>query len=268
MTECIYCNKTFNYPSKWIRHCATKKHIKNVEKATESENNMRTNENNFKANENNFKANENNMRTIENKNVAELPKTPIESFNCKYCDKTFKHRTSRDRHMRNACKEKLQQGTTINNINNTTNNIIHNHVHINVYGNEDFSKLMSPEFFEELKELTGLQRQDKMITHMYTAAPNNTARIPNMNQPYCITMGEEGEIKQSLKPVIDNILDNLPENTEQMFITYIKSLPNYFQKKTALGIYNEIMRELKESITNATKRKEIEKIVKAALYNN
>ena len=264
MTDCIYCNKTFNYPSKWIRHCATKKHIKNVEKATQSK---------PKVSQSKPKVTQSKPKVSQKlAKVTILPKTETESFYgyCKYCEKGFKHKQSLSKHQKHVCKERPQATTIINNTtNNTTNQtIVHNHVHINVYGQEDFSKLMSPEFFEQLKELTGLQRQDKMITHMYTAAPNNTARIPNMNQPYCITMGEEGEMKQSLKPVVQNILEQLPENTEQMFINYIKALPGHFIKKKALVVYNEILKELNEHISNPKKKKEIEKIIKAALYNN
>ncbi len=260
--ECIICNKWIKYKKNWIRHCSGQGHIKRA---------ILQNDSDHKVIQSDPKSDPKSIKS-DPKVIISDPKKKM--YNCDYCSKTFTKKTNKYRHQRTACKvKKEQQATTIIN-NNTTNNtnnntqVIHNHVHINVYGNEDFSKLMSPEFFEELKSLTGLRRQDKMITHMYTAAPNNTARIPNMNQPYCITMGEEGEIKQSLKPVIENILEQLPENTEQMFINYIKALPNYFAKKSALVIYNEILKELKESISNATKRKEIEKIIKAALYNN
>ena len=122
--NCSYCNFTTTYPSKWIRHCATKKHIKNSqitarEQPENSQNSQNSQEpkNNSQNSKNNSQEPENNSQENSQKNIK-----PLSKFYgyCEFCNKGFKHQQSLSKHKKYRCKkmrqeqEQQQQPTTKN----------------------------------------------------------------------------------------------------------------------------------------------------------
>jgi len=277
--DCEYCKKSFKYQSKWIRHCETKKHIKKVcEAEADSQKLAKVSQVSQKVSQVSQKVSQKLAKVSqEEKQPGLFLGSPIESFYgyCKYCDKGFKHKSSLSKHQNHRCSERPQQGTTIinNNYDQRKTQVIHQHVHINVYGKEDFSSIMDDKMYNILKELEGIPMAQKMITHMYNVAPNNTVQITNMNQPYCLTMGEDNTWeKHYLPPIIEEIRKQLPRNTRKMFTQYYKQTKHEYDnlndwiKSKKEG--NRIINELKEMCKDKTQKKAIENIIKATLYNN
>ena len=82
---CSCCNFETSHRPNYERHLKTKKHLGKIENNTN---------NNNEPNENNTNSNNDNTNIKEEKN----------SFNCKYCDKIFSTRQSRNRHQSKFCK--------------------------------------------------------------------------------------------------------------------------------------------------------------------
>ena len=124
---------------------------------------------------------------------------------------------------------------------------------------------------EQLYELIddyrkGVKRTGKIMEIMYNAAPNNGTKITNMNQPYCITLGETGEQKKYLKPVVQEILDELPANAKEMFMCLL-DVENI--KDTINLMYvNDVIKDIKQQIKDPVQRRGLEFKIKEVLYNN
>ena len=256
MTYCEYCNMSFNYPSKWIRHCSTKKHIKLVNEA----------ENNSQNIANNSQHNSQETATHSNRNEEYYGY-------CKWCDKGFKHQPSLSKHQNKVCKLRPevteQPQTIINNIHNDNRQVI---VNLNVYGKEEYKNMLTFEEFEELCDLRGMKRLKKMLSIALGKQPNNTVAIPNMAQPYCLTMGEEGPVKEYLPPIIQEIMDRLPKTLRSIFYNFFEETKHEYCDDI---IWNQdrakaesIVKDIVEKSKNKKFKKEVYEIIKTVLYNN
>jgi len=264
--NCDICNKLIKHPKNWIRHCNTKKHIRLAIQVSQgiTEVSQKVSQSNPEVSQSNPEVSQKVSQSITN-SITDTTK----HFDCKYCDKTFNKKNNMYRHMKHYCKEK-PQATTI--INNTTNNIVHQHVHINIYGQEDFSKIMNKLTYDSVKDLDGIELARKLIPIMWNTAPNNTVQIPNMNQPYALTMGVNGIEKKSLSPIIEEIINGLPYHIRKMFHNYYKQTKHEYEnvvewlKEKSVG--NRIINDFKKMCKDEKIGKEIKKIIKATLYNN
>ena len=161
-----------------------------------------------------------------------------------------------------------QQPTTINNITNNNNTQVINQYIVQLrFGEEDFSRALTEEQFFALMDdhKKGLKRTEAIASIMYNSAPNNATRITNMNQPFCITMGEDGEEKKSTTAVIEEIINQLPRNARKMFISLLKR--DEFSEEYYRNV-DEMVDDIKKQIKDQKHRKELVKMIKAILYNN
>ena len=270
--NCDICNKWIKYPKNWIRHCNTKGHIKKSIHISQG-----TTEVPQKVPLSTTKRTQVPQKVpLSTTEVPQnLQNENIKSFCCKYCDKPFNHKNHMYRHMKHYCKEKQQGTTIINNTtnNNNTNNIVQNILNINVYGDEDFTKIMNSVTFELVKDLDGIELARKLIPIMYNTNPNNNIKITNMKQPYCLTLGEDREwIKKSVDPIIQEIINKLPLNVRRMFHQYFKQTRHEYEtttewlKEKAKG--NKLINDFKKMCKDDKIGKELKKVIKATLYNN
>ena len=266
---CDICDKEISHPKSWPRHLKSKKHIK--------------------------KLNEKQIRTIvdvENTKKITL-NTDLEKnnnkFNCKYCNKLFNRKDNRFRHENKYCKkikdsskdnqDKTQviQQQTINTTNNTTtnntNNTINQHIHINIYGKEDYSKILTERKWEQLCDMAKKPQALQLITDMYGSTPNTSIQYPNMSQPYALVkIAENNWNKQYLPPLIEDILDKLPFTVGCMFFKYFNDTKHeYVDEYDWLNDVKQgekIVKDIKNMVKDKATRKELECHLKATLYNN
>jgi len=276
--DCVICNKWIKHPKNWIRHCNTKGHIKKA--LLQNINNQKSTNSQPVVNQKTLKSQPESTESQPITNQKSTNNQPEKYGSCEWCNKNFKHKQSYYRHIKYRCKKKPQPTTTtiINNITNNDNRQVVNQVHINVYGKEDFKSIMNEKLLKELEDLeefesSGIPLARKLIPIMYNTNPNNTVQIPNMNQPYCLTMGENNNWKKEpVEPIINEIINSLPRNTRKMFTQYYKETKHEYDSlgewlKSKVG-GNKILNKLKESCGNPEDRKQIEKIIKATLWNN
>ena len=117
---CIYCKKTIKYYSNWIKHCKTKRHNKNVN-LFENEPIQSQNEPIQSQNEPIQSQNEPKRAKTEPKRAKTEPKRANQEpeisqrflcneinnkYSCKFCNKIFKHQSSKTKHERYRCKQK------------------------------------------------------------------------------------------------------------------------------------------------------------------
>jgi len=276
--DCVICNKWIKHPKNWIRHCNTKGHIKKA--LLQNINNQKSTNSQPVVNQKTLKSQPESTESQPITNQKSTNNQPEKYGSCEWCNKNFKHKQSYYRHIKYRCKKKPQPTTTtiINNITNNDNRQVVNQVHINVYGKEDFKSIMNKKLLKELEDLeefesSGIPLARKLIPIMYNTNPNNTVQIPNMNQPYCLTMGEDYIWKKEpVEPIINEIIRKLPGHTRKMFTKYYKETKHEYDSlkewlKSKVG-GNKILNKLKGSCGNPEDRKQIEKIIKATLWNN
>jgi cation transport regulator ChaB len=194
---------------------------------------------------------------------------------CIYCGKKFAHKQSRSKHQNYRCKlrpevtEQKEPQTIINNI--TSNDNRHVIVNINVYGKEEYKNMLTFDDWDTICELRGMKRLKKVLSIALGKQPNNTVAIPNMSQPYCLTMCENGPTKEYLPPIIQEIMDRLPKTLREIFRNFFNEQrqeyhPTVWEQDKAHA--ETIVKDIIEKSKNHKYKKETYNVIKTILYNN
>jgi hypothetical protein len=191
--RCDTCNTVVKYRTYWLKHCRTKKHLRNLKNLGCLEGTTDNNQNNNRAQP---KTTEITTGHNRNNNRAQ----PAE-YRCKYCNKEFKYQQSKSRHELYRCKEKQKQQETTQITNNTnshntnshntltnTNNI-NNQITLNVYGEETIKKnFLTNDLFKKLELCNGdLSKIYLMLNEeLYLKEKkNNNIKYTNIQSEYC-----------------------------------------------------------------------------------
>jgi len=222
--HCSYCDKPIKHRSNWIRHCKTKKHLKNILEKKETagcSRNVAENSRNVAGCSRNVAENSRELASEEKDNETIYGR-------CRYCDKGFKHHSSLSRHERQRCKQKpIDNQQTANTINNNTNNncnntnntntqnitqndnkTINQTININVQGREDHKGIIDSELFYKLGGMEGLKILKLYLDEVFVyKEENNNIKYTNMRSNKCRTLKYSGDDKKWCVDKIDNIID-------------------------------------------------------------
>ncbi len=277
--HCSYCNKSIKYQNNWIRHCKTKKHLKNKNEY-------------LKTAQNPHKPSQNPHKTLTNiqKPSQSIEKDIKKEHNCEYCSKTFKRKDNLKRHIDKYCKVKKKENekdelikelkkqleskngngnttnnniNTTNNNNNTTNNTLNdnktiNNINLNVFGKEAI--LFDHDFLHELanNQLTDLERCQLILDRIYIEKEENrTLRITNERSTLGKNFNGTDWIAAIYKQNINNRIRRLPitynRGAKECINNLTEADENY--KKEQLDIHSKFSEQIrKETLNN---RKEV-----------
>jgi hypothetical protein len=271
--HCNICNKSISNSKNWAKHLKTKGHIKreNISKIIPNDSKIIPNDSKIILND---------SKIIQKTyNTTQNDLHDYNPLQCEYCKKSFSRTSNKNRHINQGfCKvktliekekkrqeEKRQQPVIINN-----QQVINVQV-VNVYGKEDYKNMLTYKEFEELMGLRGMKQVKKMLTIALGKQPNNTVAIPNMSQPYCLTMGENGPTKEYLPPIIQEIIDRLPKTLRRIFHNYFEEERHEYHPKVWLQDKTEaeiIVQDIIKKTKDKKYKKDIHNIIKTILYNN
>ena len=286
--NCNICQKWISHQNNWIRHTKTKRHIKLSENNSQDNSQPKNNSQDNSQLKNNSQNNSQDNSQDNNQKFY---------GRCEWCNRTFKHQQSLSKHKRYRCKnvpirnkqnmednsceehhnEKHEKTAQVinNTTNNTTNNtqVIHQHIHINVYGKEDFSKILNERTFDALLDMKRRPRALKLITDMYGKAPNTSIHYPNMNQPYAMVKVDVNRWdKQYLPPLITEIIEKLPLTVSCMFVKYFNETKHEYVDEfdwlNDVKRGDKIVKDITAMIKDPKTKKDLECHLKATLYNN
>jgi len=299
--NCDICNKWIKHKKNWIRHCKTKGHLKRaLERPEETHKRPQSNPVEPESNPVNPKSNpvepqsnpvdlQSNpeSNTDSNPKVTQCNPEVTQKIQCKYCDKEFKYKQGRSRHEKHRCELRPQEQAT-NITNNITNHNIDNTTHntqvinqivvqVHVRGQEDFSRCFSIEDLPDLLGLTGAELLTTVARQMFGSDENKSIACPNIKTDFGIVKRIEGPRTEYIPPVLNDVINRLPEDLKHTMISminiarengyYKNTTPKTYaidDKKIVIKIYNEMIK-----VCNNTKeRKIVEKSLKALFHNN
>ena len=173
---------------------------------------------------------ENKKETNENKIIEPEPtkKIPI-MFECKYCNKSYNIRRSRDKHQKSSCKEKespkiINNNNTNNSHNTTNNNITNNNNNNNNTFNitYNFNSKENKDEYEKVKTMNDKKKIELLlysdpinyilkIVEMFNCGDNKNfanVLINNLKSKF-IGISQDGEFISEYKDtVLNKVIDN------------------------------------------------------------
>jgi len=114
---------------------------------------------------------------IQDNRITGYPELPIadnqlpntdnkKEYKCRFCYKSFKHKSGKSRHEKSRCKERIK------NINN--NNINNNNINNRIYTQEEFERELNKEVEEKVEVLADKKAQKMVLSLVDKLIPNQT----------------------------------------------------------------------------------------------
>jgi len=292
--DCVICNKRIKYSKNWNRHINGKAHIKKAIAQAEKDVVIQQNEK-METPSSNRHPNVIQMSSSLRKCKPE----PIESFNCQYCNKSFKYRQGRHKHEKSRCKVRQGQeamnakiealekrlaeaeskggGDTTNNnncttnINNNDNRSINNTINLNVYGQEAI--IFDEEFLYRLQNdsLTDVQRCKMIMDKVFIETEENrTLQLTNLRSVFGKIFNGTDWHAANAQEMIDNRINKLPITYNRGATACINGWDDAddLYKKEQIAIHSNFSNQIRiNTIKNEKDRKEISEAHKLDCYN-
>ena len=263
--HCEYCNKAIKYQNNWIRHCKTKKHLKNKEKYLKSPE----------------------KSSFSPVLVQFSPVKVQKEYKCIDCEKTYTNKSSYYYHRNKACKVKKENeekdklieelkkqlqnknSSTVNNNNNTVNNndnksinntvnnndnkTINQTINLNVYGQEAI--IFDSDFLWQLQNesLTDVDRCKMIMEKVFIETEENrNLQLTNMRSMWGkIFDGTEWKTIKS-KEQINNRISKLPitynRGARECINSWEEADDSYKQEQ--LAIHKNLSKHMRENTLN------------------
>jgi len=202
--------------------------------------------------------------------MTTFSKPSISSYECLYCNKKFRHRNSKNVHMKKCKnreffeikqkikllemenedlkKEKSVTHTNINNINNINNNVQHNHITINAFGKENLD-YVSREFIQRIVKEGPYGSIQKLIKHIHfnpNHMENQNIKIPNKRDKFGMVFNGEKWLMKNKQ----NMITEIAGNAYDLITDHCEDLNNKKYDKFCLEFENKQLDCIKRIITD------------------
>ena len=234
--ECKVCNKVLKYETNWNRHLKSKRHIKLSEKEPTGTKMEPTGTK---------------IELLEKYLDNEINN----NFNCKYCDKSFKHKKSKIRHEKYRCKKKCRENERIEREKKL----------------EEENKLLREELKQVKQVITNNNTNNDNSTNTNTNS-HNTMNLDNkrINNNHITINNYGNEDYSSLDKEFLKKLSLLGNNVKEKMIRtldklYIENKSNHNVKVSNLrdSSYCEILKEEEQ-----WEKEKLDKVLDYRMYNS